>query len=131
LISFRLKTTAETADILKALHNATGITPNILSRIAISLSLNIKAITELVESDNKGIEFNRHTLTGEHDMVYKALIKQHYGNDISEKDYFPDLFNAHLARGVKLLEQEYRYAGNYDKLLDILLGISLDNFEEN
>jgi len=130
LISFRLKTTEETAELLRTLHSSTGLTPNILSRLAIALSLNIQEIPNIIAGENNGIEFNRHTLTGEHDAVYKALIKQHYGKDLSEEEYFPDLFNAHLTRGIKLLYQEYQYAGNYEKLLDNLLGMSLDNIKE-
>ena len=38
-MNFRLKTTEKTASSLKYLHSATGLTPNILARIAISLSL--------------------------------------------------------------------------------------------
>lgn len=131
MMSFRLKTTEDTAEKLRELHNSTGITPNILSRIAIAFSLRIKEQPKEVQGENQGIEFNRHTLTGDLDILYKSLIKQHLGEDISEKDYFPNLFNAHLTRGVELLNQEYQYAGNYDKLLDNLLGMSVDSLEEN
>lgn len=131
MMSFRLKTTNDTAEKLKFLHNATGITPNILSRIAVAFSLQIESQPEPVQGESNGIEFNRHTLTGEMDVIYKSLIKQHLGRSISERDYFPDLFNAHLTRGIQLVEQEYQYAGNYAKFLDNLLGISLDSIKEH
>lgn len=131
MMNFRLKTTNATAERLRELHNSTGIKPNVLSRIAIAFSLRVSDQPEIVQGESKGIEFNRHTLTGDLDFLYKSLIKQHLGENISEKDYFPNLFNAHLTRGIELLEQEYQYAGNYDKFLDNLLGMSIDSLEEN
>lgn len=129
-MNFRLKTTAYTADTLKSLHSSTGLTPNILSRIAISLSVLNPELPEVAQSETNGLEFNRNTLTGEHDYFYKALIRQHAKKQIPEEEYFPNKFNAHLTRGVKILEQEYKHAGNYNKLLNNLIKLSEDNFKE-
>lgn len=129
-MNFRLKTTENCATTLKNLRNSTGLTPNILSRIAISLSLMDPNSPPEVQSDNNGLEFNRNTLTGEHDYLYKALIRQHANVNISEGKYFPHIFNAHLDRGVQLLEQEYKHSGNFDKLLNNLIKISEDNLKE-
>lgn len=126
-MNFRLRTTESTAHILKRLQNRTGLTPNILARLSISLSLLNPDQPELVDPDRKGLEFNRNTLTGEHDFYYKALIRQHAGYYVPEKEYFPDLFNAHLTRGVQLLEQEYNHAGNFNKFLNNLLKLSEDH----
>lgn len=129
-MNFRLKTTEKTANSLKYLHSTTGLTPNILARIAISLSLLKPELPEEVQSESNGLEFNRNTLTGEHDYFYKSLIRQHAGRHIPESEYFPNVFNAHLARGVQLLESEYKHAGNYNKLLINLLKISEDHLTE-
>jgi len=121
-MQFRLRTSKATADRLKTLQNSTGLTPNILCRISVSLSLresNKISITEI--KDQGGLEFNRNTLTGTYDYVFKALITQYEGREISDEEYFPNLFLAHLERGVKLLENEYLYAGNYEKLIFNLL----------
>lgn len=127
-MNFRLKTTEKTATSLKSLHARTGLTPNILARIAIGLSLLDPNQPEEVHSESKGIEFNRNTLTGENDYFYKALIRQHANRNIPEEEYFPGVFNNHLTRGVELLEQEYKHAGNFNKLLTNLLKISEDHF---
>ncbi|MFC2947973.1 DndE family protein [Virgibacillus sediminis] len=129
-MNFRLKTTANTGEFLKNLQNSTGLTPNLLARIAISLSVIITDEPEEVSSDSQGLEFNRNTLTGDRDYFYKALIRQHALRDVSEEEYFPNLFNAHLTRGVKLLNEEYKHAGNYDKLLKNLLKLSEENLKE-
>lgn len=119
-MNFRLKTSKNTGEILKTLQASTGLTWNVLSRIAVALSLQIRTIPPLVE-DKSGVDIHRNAMTGEHDYIYKALIRQHSGRNVSDEEYFPDLFNAHLERGINLLENEYKHAGNYDKLLQTLL----------
>ncbi|NMH73567.1 DNA sulfur modification protein DndE [Bacillus sp. RO2] len=119
-MNFRLKTSEETGDRLVFLQSTTGLTWNILSRIAVSLSLNDPLIPDLVENKS-GVEIHRNAMTGENDYVYKALIRQHAKRNVPDEEYFPDLFNAHLERGIALLENEYKHAGNYEKLLTNLL----------
>ncbi|HZG86242.1 DNA sulfur modification protein DndE [Paenibacillus sp.] len=122
-MQFRLKTSRETAERLKTLQNSTGYTPNILSRIAVSLSLRESGeIHHANVKDQGGLEFNRNTLTGTYDYIFKALITQYEGREVTDEEYFPGLFLAHLERGVKLLENEYQYAGNSEKFIINLLG---------
>lgn len=121
-MNFRLKTSKNTGEILKTLQASTGLTWNVLSRIAVALSLQVRTIPPLVE-DKSGVDIHRNAMTGEHDYIYKALIRQHAERNVSDEEFFPDLFNAHLERGINLLENEYRHAGNYDKLLQNLLKI--------
>jgi len=129
-MNFRLKTTGEVAEILKELQSTTNLRPNLLSRIAISLSILEESIPEYVESDFNGLDFNRATLTGDQDYFYKAIITQHYGKSLPEEKYFPDLFNAHLTRGIKILSNEYKHLGNYEKLLNYLVNISITQLRE-
>ena len=120
-MNFRLRTSKKTAEQLKTLQSSTGLTPNLLARFAVCLSLrDAQPISQLVK-DVSGIEFNRTTLTGQYDYVFKALITQHAEREISDNEFFPDLFNAHLERGVRLLANEYNYAGNYEKMITNLL----------
>lgn len=116
-MNYRLKTSYETGEILKSLQRSTGLTWNILCRIAVSLSLVQKDTDLPLVPDTTGVEIHRTAMTGEFDYVYKALIRQYEGRHVPEEEYFPDLFNRHIERGIKLLESEYRLAGNYEKLL--------------
>ncbi|KHF41546.1 DNA sulfur modification protein DndE [Halalkalibacter okhensis] len=120
-MNFRLKTSSYVADRLKQLQSSTNLTPNILARIAVSLSLKQSSVPSPTPSEAGGIEFNRNTLTGEHDYLYRALIAQHAQREVSDVEFFPELFNAHLERGVRLLSGEYQHAGNYDKFILNLL----------
>lgn len=119
-MNFRLKTSANAQEKLLSLQAATGFTWNILSRLAVSLSLQDSTIPQPVE-DKTGLEIHRNAMTGENDYVFKALIRQHAKQNISDEEYFPNLFNAHLERGINILETEYQYAGNYEKFLLKLL----------
>ncbi|MGD6943934.1 DNA sulfur modification protein DndE [Cytobacillus gottheilii] len=119
-MNFRLKTSKETGEKLVALQASTGLTWNILSRLAVSLSLNDSTMPELVENKS-GVEIHRNAMTGENDYVYKALIRQHAQRNVTDEEYFPDLFNAHLERGMSLLDNEYKHAGNYEKFLQNLI----------
>lgn len=122
-MNFSLRFSNQVFETLKQLHASTGLTPNILARIAISLSLNDR--TELSEDyfkQKKGsVDINRNTLTGEYDYVFKALIAQHCKREISDEEYFPELINAHIERGVKMLENSFKFSGNFDKFMRALL----------
>lgn len=116
-MNFRLRTSKKTAEKLKNLQDKTRMTPNILARFAVVLSLrNSEGILNYVR-DTSGIEFNRTTLTGSYDFLFKSLIAQHAQREITDEEFFPDLFNAHLERGISLLESEYEYAGNQEKMI--------------
>lgn len=116
-MNFRLKTSKYTAEKLKQLQSATGLAPNILARIAVGLALTHPEPATGHVPDFNGLDFNRSTLTGEADDIFKALITQHYGQEISEEEYFPNLFNSYLERGIRMLVNEYQHAGNYEKLI--------------
>lgn len=119
-MNFRLKTSKQTGESLVSLQATTGLTWNILSRIALTLSLREPSTPPLVENKS-GVDIHRNAMTGENDYIYKALIRQHAQKNIPDEEYFPDLFNAHLERGIVLLDNEYKHAGNYEKLLQNLL----------
>ncbi|MGG1639115.1 DNA sulfur modification protein DndE [Paenibacillus sp. NRS-1760] len=116
-MNFRLRTSKKTAEKLKELQDKIRMTPNILSRYAVVLSLrNPEPVVNFVK-DTSGLEFNRTTLTGSYDFIFKSLIAQHSHREISDDEFFPDLFNAHLERGISILESEYEYAGNQEKMI--------------
>lgn len=72
-MQYRLKTTKATAERLKELQSKTNLTPNILARIAVSLSLREKEKVELINIPLLGLDFNRSTLTGKYDFCIKLL----------------------------------------------------------
>ena len=119
-MNFRLKTSAHTGELLQELQRRTGLRWNALARLAVAYSLQHPTEPVAVE-DTKGVEIHRNALTGEHDYVYKALIRQHPGREIPEEEYFPDYFNAHIERGINELYSDYQLAGNIDQWLETVL----------
>lgn len=99
----KIKLTKEASDRLKQLKARTGLTPNILSRIGFSLSLNEPAIPNPDQYPEEDREFNRYTLLGEWDDLYVALLKQRLAHDHLCSDMLEDQFRAHLNRGVMSL----------------------------
>ena len=88
---------------LGMLKGRTGLTPNILGRIAICLSLKEPGIPN-ENKDSQGQEFNRYTLTGEWDSFYITLLKMRLINDILDPDENLQIqFKEHLERGVFIL----------------------------
>lgn len=124
-MQFRLRTSGKTANIIKELQGKTNITPNILVRLAISVSLLDPEQIDPTPLENPvGLEFNRHTLTGSYDVIYKVLISQHAGRYLTDEEYFPVYFNRHLERGIPKLKNEFDYAGNTEKFLVALSELS-------
>jgi len=90
----------EASDRLKQLKAKTGLTPNILSRIGLCLSLSEPGIPDIELYPEEDREFNRYTLLGEWDDLYIALLRQRLIQDVLPLEQLEDQFRAHLHRGV-------------------------------
>ena len=108
-------------DIFTSIGNTQGLQPFVLSKIAIALSIRSGALVpEDFKANVNGLELNRQTIFGEHDMVFKSLIMMNAGEKLSEDDFFPRYTKAHLDRGARLLANEVRYGMNfYENLVSI------------
>lgn len=109
----KLYTSTECREILNVLHLKTKITPNILCRYGVALSLKINDPLKF-DYDSKGQEFNRNTLTGDLDLLFRELIKQHENKYIDDDEYFEKYLKAHLERGVRLLNSEIEVNTSFD-----------------
>jgi len=116
-MNHRLKLSKGTLEIFQQIQAGTNITPNVLARIAIAFSLKDEEPLQDHEGEISNFEISRATLTGEHDFAYKAMILQHAGKMISEEEYFPRLFNAHVNRGATELFKMYQHSGSPQKFL--------------
>ena len=102
----RIAVKADAANKLKILKGRTGLTPNILCRIAICMSLNTKATVESTTTDETGLEFNKFTLLGENEALLTSLLVQYHFNNTyktpTEGELLTDL-KWHLNRGVNIV----------------------------
>jgi DNA sulfur modification protein DndE len=95
----------DASEQLKQLKARTGLTPNILSRIGLCLSLTEPAIPDASLYPEHDREFNRYTLLGEWDGMYVALLRQRLLQDELPADEMECQFRAHLHRGIASLSK--------------------------
>lgn len=100
------------------LKGKTGLTPNILLRIAVCYSLNEPMIPDPAMYDEEGQELNRYTLTGEWDCFYMGLLRERLIADglDPKTDLFPQ-FRAHLNRGVFSVFSRIKDLSDFQSLL--------------
>lgn len=112
---FKLKTSKKTMQIFQSITNGTQLQPFILSKLSLAMSVKCEEalVKEDFQTDNMGIELNRQTITNEFDTIFKCLIQMKEGRHIDDDEYFKVYVKAHLDRGAKLLEREYRYSTDF------------------
>jgi len=87
--------------ILSVLKARTGLTPNILGRFAICLSLKDPQIPNPEEFDEKGSEIHPIVLFGEHEPMFMALMLERLHKDkLDPEIYLNKMMRAHFNRGV-------------------------------
>ena len=116
----RLKTSKIAKERLDGLNSVLRMSINaVILRYAIAKSIecekNIYEDPDAEVLDNSGFEITRQTLFGENEILYKTLFGVSYTD--TDDMFFPTLTNMHIERGLKILEREYKYAGNKDKFI--------------
>ncbi len=97
----RVHTSQRSRGILSNLKIKTGLTPNILSRFGICLSLKDPSIPNPAEFDELGTEFLPGTLFGEHEKLFLALMIDRLCRDgLDVEKHLDVMLRAHLNRGV-------------------------------
>ncbi len=121
--SERLTTSLDTETKIIELQRAFKMsTKAAIMRIAIGLSLRNNEDPRIKypesENDHNGATYQRITITGNYDELYKDLLIEHLEKNIPENELFPGLLNSHISRGVNLLYNEYKLKGNSDKVIE-------------
>lgn len=116
----RLRTSKQGETILKNIKNKYGLTPNILCRYAIGLSLKSKRKLDF-KYDSNGFEFQRSTLTGDEDLLIKELIKNDIGAYVTDDEYMTKYLKAHIERGLLELESSVKLCGSFDNFIEELI----------
>jgi len=123
----KLKISEEASKRLDYLSNKLALRRNIVCRLAIGRSLaNKKSISTIKPRDSAGYEFNRYTLTGEHDDIFKLLISQHGKKKLNDAIYFSKYLRNHIERGIDLLYKEYE---KINSPVDFLVMLSSRKYE--
>ena len=109
----RILTSQRCRGILSNLKIKTGLTPNILSRFGICLSLKDPSVPNPEEFDENGTEFLPLVLFGEHEKLFLALMIDRLHRDgLDPEKYLNIMIRAHLNRGVySLVSRVYGLSG--------------------
>lgn len=122
-MGFRLKTSKRTKELFDLMGSSSSLKPYTLSRLAISFSLaNSEPIDSYTNDDVNGMELQRSTVTGEYDVIYKALIELNLNRSITDDEFYPTYTKLHIDRGMELLYNRYQYSGtSLSKFLNMII----------
>ena len=106
----RIHVSEDSRNKLRILKGRTGLLPNVLCRLGLSLSLMEPGVPKPEDYSTDGSEFNRYTLMGEWDPLIVALLKERCAADglPLDNESLVKQFRAHLNRGVELLYARVR-----------------------
>ena len=100
------RVSSRTTNLFGMLKTSTGLTPNILARFAICLSLQQRGIPNPDEYNKDGSEFAPAVLFGHHESLYLALMINRLKEDGLDPEYYlAEMTRAHLNRGAIGLKQ--------------------------
>jgi len=86
------------------LKTKTGLTPNLLARFAICMSLKEKSIPNPDEYNEEGSELAPNVLFGEYEQIYLALMINRLNKDkLDPEIYLNKMMRSHLNRGTVAL----------------------------
>ena len=104
--------------VLGILKIKTGLTPNILARFAICMSLKDRSIPNPDEFNQEGSELTPNVLFGEHEQIYHALMINRLKKDeLDPEVYLNNMTRAHLNRGVIALEPRINHLSDFYELV--------------
>lgn len=102
----KLRISADASSRLRSIRQKTGLTPNLLCRVAIMLSLEAGPIGTPESLDEEGQEFNAYTLTGDYNGLLAAMLRfveeETEGRTLADDELVARL-RAHIQRGVATL----------------------------
>ena len=97
----KIRVSLPVTKILSLIKGNTGLTPNIICRIALCLSISDPSLPSSKIPDSSGQEFNRFTLLGEMDSFFISILKERLMNDkLNPESDLLNQFRAHLERGI-------------------------------
>ena len=114
----RIHTSQRTRGILSSLKSKTGITPNILSRFGICLSLKDPSMPNPDEFDELGTEFLPSVLFGDYEKLFYALmINRLHEDKLDPERDLNKMMRAHLNRGVYSLISRIHHLSDIHEMI--------------
>ena len=102
---------------LGRLKARTGLTPNLLARFALCLSLKEKSAPILSQYDKEGNDIEPSVLFGEYEPLYLGLMKNRLKKDGLPESELNDMTRCHINRGVIALSPRIQNLGDFYELI--------------
>ena len=100
----RVRISSRSQRIFGDLKTKTGLTPNLLARFALCMSLKEKSIPNPDEYNEEGSELAPNVLFGEYEQIYLALMINRLNHDkLDPEIYLNKMMRSHLNRGTVAL----------------------------
>lgn len=112
----RIRFSVEADNRLRMLKARTGLTPNILCRLGVCLSMAEPGDPVSDSSEMSQREINRYTLLGEHDKLFVSLLFQRHPEAVNDVENAELLFVRHVHRGVTMLANRLKSVGSLAEL---------------
>ncbi len=120
----KLRISGDATSKLRSLRQRTGITPNLLCRMAIMLSLEEGPLGGAAIPDEDGSEFNAYTLTGEYGALVAALLRWVEDDRASDVELtnedLLDRLRGHIHRGVGTLSVRSKSPADLLRLVPVV-----------
>ena len=114
----KLFLSADNTQKVRTLKGRTGLTPNILCRFALSLSLRDPGAPDAAAFPSDGMEFNRYTLFGSHEVILLALLRQRCVQDgLDPESDLAEQLHAHINRGIGILYPRLRSISDLGQII--------------
>ncbi len=114
----RLKMSYRSQNLLAHLKGKTGITPNVMGRFAICMSLNDPSPPNPEEFDEKGSEIHPSVLFGEYEELFMAIMIQRLKHDgFDPQIYLNKMVRAHFNRGTITLFARIHDISDFERII--------------
>jgi len=114
----RIKLSTRSQQLLGVMKKRTGLTPNILARFALCISIKEKSIPNPDEFNQMGSELSPAVLFGEHEQLYHTLMVNRLDNDkLDVEKYLNTMVRAHINRGVIALHPRINDLSDFYELV--------------
>jgi len=125
-MNIRLKTNIDIETTLSQLQNFLQVSSKAaVMRICIAYSLMEEGdpreqdgeIRHYDITKQNGADYNRYTIYGPDEYLYKMMMEEALGRYLTDQEFFPEMTNAHLERGIIQLSGDIRLSKIKDRFL--------------
>lgn len=113
----RIKLSAKSQNQLGRLKARTGLTPNLLARFALCLSIKEKSPPNPAQYDKDGNDIEPAILFGEYESLYLGLMKNRLKKDELTDSELNEMTRSHINRGVIALSPRIQNLEDFYELI--------------